>query len=120
MYLVTFCFLPIILLVSYFDYIGIILIILLFGFLFNPIYKWDINRKIKKIKRKNPNANKEQLNLIITKKGGTSKLALILSIIVTIIIILLFIVFILVLFKFANDIVECIIYFFTHLPSYYE
>ena len=42
------------------------------GFLFYPIYKWDITRKLKKIKKDNPNANESQLLSIAQNKGGTS------------------------------------------------
>lgn len=42
------------------------------GWLFYPIYKWDIMRKIKSIKSNNPNASEEELINIAKSKGGTS------------------------------------------------
>lgn len=49
------------------NYVGII-----FGLMFCPLYKWDITRKLKKIKTKNSNADKEQLLNLAKNKGGTS------------------------------------------------
>ena len=42
------------------------------GLMFCPIYKWDITRKLRKIKKENPNADETQLLSIAQNKGGTS------------------------------------------------
>lgn len=39
---------------------------------FCSLYKWDITRKIKKIKQNNPNASEDELLDIARRKGGTS------------------------------------------------
>lgn len=44
----------------------------LIGLAFCPLYKWDITRKLRKIKQENPNANEEQLLYLAKNKGGTS------------------------------------------------
>lgn len=48
------------------------------GIMFCPLYKWDITRKLRKIKRDNPDANEEQLLNIAKNKGGTSVIGVIL------------------------------------------
>jgi len=60
------------------------------GLMFCPLYKWDITRKLRKIKRDNPSADENQLLLMAQNKGGTS----IISAILFFIIYLLFILFI--------------------------
>ena len=45
---------------------------ILIGGLFCPLYKWDITRKLRKIKRSNPNATESELIGIAKKLGGTS------------------------------------------------
>ena len=42
------------------------------GLLFCPLYKWDITRKLRKIKNENPTATENQLLEIAKNKGGTS------------------------------------------------
>ena len=42
------------------------------GLMFCPIYKWDITRKLRKIKKDNPNADETQLLSMAQNKGGTS------------------------------------------------
>ena len=46
--------------------------------MFCPLYKWDITRKLRKIKEDNPNANEEQLLDIAKNKGGTDNITAIL------------------------------------------
>ncbi len=42
------------------------------GFMFCPLYKWDITRKLRKIKQENLGKSEEELLLLAKKKGGTS------------------------------------------------
>lgn len=49
------------------NYVGAII-----GLMFCPLYKWDITRKLRKIKQENPNASEEQLLNLAKNKGGTS------------------------------------------------
>ncbi len=42
------------------------------GLMFCPLYKWDITRKLRKIKNENPNADETSLLSMANKKGGTS------------------------------------------------
>lgn len=51
------------------------------GFCFCPLYKWDITRKLRKIKSENVNAPEEELISIASKNGGTSIVGLIVFII---------------------------------------
>lgn len=48
------------------------------GIIFCPIYKWDITRKLRKIKRDNLNADENQLLSIAQNKGGTTIIGIIL------------------------------------------
>lgn len=65
------------------SYIGIFI-----GLMFCPIYKWDITRKLRKIKKDNPNANENQLLEISKNKGGTSIIGAILFLVVYVLAIL--------------------------------
>lgn len=49
------------------NYVGVII-----GLMFCPLYKWDITRKLRKIKQENPNTSEEQLLNLAKNKGGTS------------------------------------------------
>lgn len=55
------------------------------SFLFYPIYKWDINRKIKKLKQENNNIAEDQLIKIVRNKGGVSVIGAIIGILIEII-----------------------------------
>ena len=61
----------------------------IFGLAFYPLYKWDITRKLRKIKDENVNASNEELISIVSKKGGISSKGLIIFLIVYIIFIYL-------------------------------
>lgn len=45
------------------------------GLIFCPLYKWDITRKLRKIKAENPGASEDKLIEIAQSKGGTSLLS---------------------------------------------
>ncbi len=64
------------------------------GLMFCPIYKWDITRKLRKIKNDNLNADETQLLSIAQNKGGTSIIGAI-TFLVIYSLIILFILFIL-------------------------
>ena len=49
------------------SYVGMMI-----GLMFCPLYRWDITRKLRKIKRENPTANEAQLLEMAKNKGGTS------------------------------------------------
>jgi len=49
------------------SYIGTII-----GLMFCPLYKWDITRKLRKIKKNNLNVTEEELISLAKNKGGTS------------------------------------------------
>lgn len=116
MYLISFCLLILILFISYFYDTKLMILNILLGILFNPLYKWDIDRKIKKIKSKNPSVNLEQLILLTTKKGGTSKIGVIISILVITIIVIGFILVALFYIKFFIDFSKT---FFEGLRNFY-
>ena len=42
------------------------------GLMFCPLYKWDITRKLRKIKNENPGISEDKLIEIAKSKGGTS------------------------------------------------
>lgn len=65
------------------EYIGTFI-----GLIFCPIYKWDITRKLRKIKNDNPNADETQLLSIAQNKGGTSIIGAILFFVIYFLIIL--------------------------------
>lgn len=58
------------------------------GLMFCPLYKWDITRKLRKIKRENPSADENQLLLMAQNKGGTSIIGAILFFIIYLLLIL--------------------------------
>ena len=64
------------------------------GALFCPIYKWDITRKLRKIKKDNPNTDENKLLSIAKNKGGTSLLGGIVFTVIYFFIILLLLLFI--------------------------
>jgi len=64
------------------NYVGMII-----GIMFYPLYKWDITRKLRKIKKDNPNANEGQLLYVAKNKGGTSAIGAITFYVVYILII---------------------------------
>lgn len=63
-------------------YIGTII-----GLMFCPLYKWDITRKLRKIKKDNLNATEEELISLAKTKGGTSLVSAILFLISLILIV---------------------------------
>ena len=58
------------------------------GLMFCPIYKWDITRKLRKIKKDNPAADENQLLEIAKNKGGTSIVGAVLFLAVYVLVIL--------------------------------
>ncbi len=58
------------------------LLSILSSVMFYPSYKWDITRKLRKIKQENPNASKEQLLNLAQQKGGVSVIGVIIYIII--------------------------------------
>lgn len=65
-------------------------VLLLIGLMFYSLYKWDITRKLRKIKKENKDKNEQQLIEIAKSKGGTSILGVIVFLIIYIIIFVLF------------------------------
>lgn len=61
---------------------------MIIGLMFCPLYKWDITRKLRKIKNENPTANETQLLEIAENKGGTSVVGAIMFFVIYFIIIL--------------------------------
>lgn len=51
------------------NYVGMII-----GLMFCPLYKWDITRKLRKLKQENPTASSDELLEKAKNKGGTSVL----------------------------------------------
>jgi hypothetical protein len=52
----------------------------LVGLRFCPLYKWDITRKLRKVKKENNNLSEGELIALASKMGGTSLLGLVAAI----------------------------------------
>lgn len=65
------------------SYLGILL-----GFMFCPLYKLDITRKLRKIKKENGNATEDELLNIAKNKGGTSLIGAIIFFIIYFVLVL--------------------------------
>ena len=68
------------------NYIGMFV-----GLMFCPLYKWDITRKLRQIKKENPTATETQLLELAKNKGGTSIVGAIMFFAIYFIMIILFI-----------------------------